>query len=46
MTKTDFIKIYEELNILTEGSRFHQAQDYLDNDGKPLTVEDVLNMPD
>lgn len=46
MTKTDFIKIYEELNTLTEGSRFHQAQDYLDNDGKPLTVEDVLNMPD
>lgn len=46
MTKTDFIKIYEELNTLTEGSRFHQAQDYLDNEGKPLTVEDVLNMPD
>lgn len=45
MIKTDFIKTYEELNTLTEGSRFHQAQDYLDNEGKPLTVEDVLNMP-
>lgn len=46
MIKAGFIKIYEELDILTEGSRFHQAQEYLDNDGKPLTVEDVLNMPD
>lgn len=46
MAKTEFIKIYEELNTLTEGSRFHKAQEYLDNDGKPLTVEDVLNIPD
>lgn len=46
MTKTDFMKLYEDLTTLTEGSRFHQAQDYLDNDGKPLTVEDVLNIPD
>lgn len=46
MIKTGFIKIYEELDTLTEGSRFHQAQEYLDNDGKPLTVEDVLNIPD
>ena len=42
MIKTEFIKTYEELNTLTEGSRFHQAQDYLDNGGEPLSVSDVL----
>ena len=46
MIKTEFIKTYEELNTLTEGSRFHQAQDYLDNGGEPLSVSDVLKMPE
>ena len=46
MIKTDFMKLYEELTTLTEYSRSHQAQDYLDNGGKPLSVSDVLNMPD
>jgi hypothetical protein len=46
MIKTDFMKTYEELTTLTEYSRSHQAQDYLDNGGKPLTVSDVHKMPD
>lgn len=46
MIKTDFMKLYEDLTTLTEGSRFHQAQDYLDNGGEPLSVSDVLKMPE